>query len=509
MSLWANLNPFNWFGGYSGLEDPVYMPNFSPAEEIKTSAAGPIYTQHLVGRPVWTERDFAHLAKESYQLNTVAFRCVKMIAGCSAQINLLLKDRNGNLIEKHPLLDLLARPAPMISRQTLLEAVYSFLMLSGNSYIEAVGPDGKPPRELWTPRPDRMRVVPDLSGIPAAFEYEMAGRRKRWDVDLLTGASEILHLKEFHPLNDWYGMSRFEAAGYGLDRHNAASAHNKALLDNGARPSGAMIFEPITSAGGDVQSAPEAVIKAAEKALRANHAGTKNAGKPMVLSGKVKWEAMGLSPTDMDFAAGKDDAARDICIAAGVPHILIVAGAATFNNVREAKLELYEDTVLPLVEMVLTHLNIWLAPRFGDGLTLAADLDSISALEPRRETKRKATHELLTAGVIDQDEAREALQYGPRKPEAIKKVEPSVITALLAAVQTVGLTPLARYMKSVGLFDPSMTEEQILQAAMDLTEADPVDPEDQTDMTTEDPNEPPDPNEPDPTTDPLKDTGNA
>ena len=455
MSRW---NPMRWLS--------------QPAAEVKTSAAGPVFSSHVVGRPVWTERDFRRLTEESYNLNAIAYRCVKMISTCAATAEICLYGKGGKEIETHPILDLLQHPSPMSNGAQLMEAIIAFLLLSGNSYVEAVGPEGKAPRELWTPRPDRIKIIAGNAGLPQAYEYEYVGRRIQWPVDQLDGRSELLHLKEFAPLDDWYGLSRIQAAAYGIDQHNASSSHNKALLDNGARPSGALIFEPMKGNMGDVTYAPPEVISAAEKELASRHGGTRNAGKPFVLGGQIRWEEMGLSPLDMDFGNGKADAARDICTAIGVPHTIVVPGSSTYNNVREAKLELYEDTVLPLLDLVLSAMNNWLCPRFGDGLMLKVDLDSISALEPRRETKRKSVTELLTAGVLDADEARDALDYGPRGPEAVKKVDPSVLTALIGAVQTVGLQPLVRYMKSCGLFDPGMTEDSILAAAMALMEQD-------------------------------------
>lgn len=433
--------------------------------ESKASAAGPVYSERIVGRPVWTERDFAAFAHEAYKINPVGFRCVKMIAGNAASVNWLLHDKSGKLITDHPLLRLLSRPSPVNGGSALFEAFYSYLLLSGNGYLESVGPDNKPPRELWALRSDRMRVVPGPQGIPQAFEYSTEGRKKTWRVNPVTGASEVLHVKEFNPLNDWYGMSRAEPAAYGIDRHNAASAHNKALLDNGARPSGALVLEPVKGSQGHV-NVPSDIIDAAEKQLEKNHRGPGNAGKPMILSGLVKWLEMGLTPRDMDFNEGKDDAARDICIAWGVPHILIVKGSATYNNIREAKLELYEDTVLPLMGLVVDEMNNWLTPRFGDGLTLSPDLDSVSALEPRRESKRKSTVELMDKGVIDSDEAREALQYGPRDKASVKKVDATVLKALVETVDSIGMAPLLRYMKSVGLVAPGTTEKQLVDQAL-------------------------------------------
>lgn len=443
------------------LEPPVIT---SVPVEQKYSETGPIYAKHVLGQAVWTPRNYEKLAQEAYLINAVSFRCTKMIASCAAHVPLLLK-RGKSEVTEHPILNLLARPAPTVGGKAFMERYLSFLLLSGNGYMEAVGPKNKPPRELWAPRSDRMRIVPGITGLPLSFEYEYGGEKKRWPVNPLNGSSEIMHVKEFHPLNDWYGMSRIEAAAYGIDRHNAASAHNKALLDNGARPSGMMVFKPIAEPGALPVSAPKEVIDKAEKELMRRHGGSENAGKPMVVNGAVDWVEMGLSPKDMDFGEGKDDAARDICTAWGVPHILIVKGQSTYNNVSEAKLELYEDNVIPFLAMVLDELNAWLCPRFGEGFRLEADLDAISALESRRVARRKSVTDLVEAEIIDSDEGREMLGYGPRPPEAVEKVDAPVLSALIKLVDTMGVMPLGRYMRSVGLIPNGMTDEQIIAEA--------------------------------------------
>ena len=443
----------------------AWWPFGKQQHEAKASAAGSVISSWNLGLPVWSERDFAKLADESYVRNAIAFRCVKLIASAAATTPWLLS-KGGKEIEEHPLLTLLQRPAPMIGGHSLFEAFFAYLLLSGNTYLEGVGPDGKPPRELWSLRPDRIRVIAGPQGLPSGYEYTANGRTLRWQVDPLNGAGPICHVKEFHPLNDWYGLSRIEPAAYGIDRHNAASAHNKALLDNGGRPSGALIFEPVT-VNGEAQAAPPAVIAAAQAQLDAQHLGPSNAGRAFVYGGNVKWTEMSTSPKDMDFGAGKDDAARDICIALGVPHILIVPGASTYNNVREAKLELWEDTILPLLDKATDALDAWLCPQFGEGLRLGVDLDDIPALEPRRETKRKSTVELLEKGVIDEDEAREALDYGDRPPGALKKIDAPVLSALIAGAKgdPALFEPLHRYMLSVGLVPPGSTVEGLLAAA--------------------------------------------
>lgn len=443
----------------------------SASPESKASEAGPIVAQFVTGQAVWTGRDYGAFAREGYQKNAIVYRCIQIIAQAAADVGLLLQRRGSEVIE-HPLLDLLARPAPMVGGQAFFEAAYSYLLIAGNEYLETVGPDGKPPRELWNLRPDRTQVIAGPTGYPQAIKYEMGGRKALWPVDPITGMCDVIHIKRFHPANDWYGLSPIEPAAIAMDLHNASSEHNKSLLDNGARPSGAMVFKPVTMPDGTVQSAPPSVIEAAEKQLTKRHSGPKNAGRPMVLGGLIDWLEMSLSPKDMDYVNAKSDAAREICDALGVPHILLVPGESTYANREEANLELTERTIIPLVSHVVDALNAGLVPRFGDGLKLVPDLDSISALEPRRVQRRKSVTDLLDADVIDNDEAREALAYGARPNGALRKVDAAVLKTLVDAVSTVGITPLARYMRSVRLVDPKTTDEEILQSALDLIEGD-------------------------------------
>ena len=448
-----------------------------PPAERKESAVGPDIVQFYVGQPVWSERNYETFAREGYAYNAIVYRCVSLIAQAAASVKLDVYSGD-KILDAHPIMDLLARPNPTMSGHFLSEASYSFLTIAGNAYIEAVGPENGPPAELWYLRPDRMKVIPGPQGMPEGYEHEVNGKTRRFSVNFLTGQSPILHVKEFNPVNDFYGMARTEPAARAIDRLNAISDHNKALLDNGARPSGALIYRN-HNVGDNVITAPQAVITKAEEMLAERHSGAANAGRPMVLNGNVDWQSMGLSPVDMDHAGNALEAAREICHAYGIPISLVLPGESTYSNKAEAKLEFWESTVLPMVELMVGEWNNWLAPKYGNDIELAPDLDSVSALEPRREKKRASIMELVSAGIIDADEGREDLGYGERKPGTVEKVDAAVLNGLVQAMPSIGSEPVLRYLKSVGLYDPNTTIEQMVAAALDLE--DEPDPDDEID----------------------------
>jgi len=382
-------------------------------QSTKASAAGPVLAFSQVGKPKWTPRRYDALAEEGFRKNVVAYRCAAMIASAAASVPWLLYNARGQELDAHPLLSLLARPNPAQDGVSFMESVVVNLQLSGNAYIEAVRPndDDDAPTELYALRPDRMKVIPSDVGLPMGFEYAVAGRATRWMADPVTGQSAILHLRHFHPLDDWYGMAPLEAAMISVDQHNAAGAWNQALLNQAARPSGALVYAP---KDGPATLSDEQLARLRDE-MDQHFAGRRGAGRPLILEGGLEWREMSLSPKDMDWLAGRDaaarDIARDIALAFGVPAQLIgIAAAQTYANMAEARLAFYEETVLPLLSRIVAAFNHWLVPQFGRGLKLAFDADEISALAARREA---LWDKVSRADFLTDDEKRCALGYAP------------------------------------------------------------------------------------------------
>lgn len=119
---------------------------------------------------------------------------------------------------------------------------FIYRQIHGNTYLLAVG-DSNSKLEIYSLRPDRVSVLAGDSFVPFGYRYSVDGTTKDYLVDQLTGKSDILHIKNFHPLSDWYGLSSIEAAAYGIDQHNQAGAWNQASLQNGARPSGIVVVK--------------------------------------------------------------------------------------------------------------------------------------------------------------------------------------------------------------------------------------------------------------------------
>jgi HK97 family phage portal protein len=354
----------NWFTRLSGRAA-------APAE---TKALQSFVSLSALGDASWSRRGFVSLAGAGFMKNPVVYRCVRMVAEAATRVPLVVEE-GGRRLSEHPLSALLARPNPRVGGAELLEAVYAYLMTAGNAYLEAVSLDGEV-KAIYALRPDRMRVALGRDGHAVGYGYTAGGRTRQLSLEARPVA-EVMHLALFHPLDDHYGMAPLEAAAQSLDIHNAAADWNKALLDNAARPSGALIYTADTGL-------TEAQFSRLKGELEANFQGASNAGRPLVLEGGLDWKPMALSPAELDFVELKNAAAREIALAFGVPPMLLgIPGDNTYANYAEANRAFWRGTVIPLVRRVADDLSFWLGAGFG-GVKLVAEVDGVEALAEDR-----------------------------------------------------------------------------------------------------------------------------
>lgn len=374
----------------------------------KASKTGRAVYMQTLGRPSWTPRDYAKLAKESYQMNAVSYRCIRLIAEAAAQMPFLVFEGEEEMSE-HDFLRLIKRPNPFESRQELLIRLYSFLLLAGNSYLEPVILD-KSIRELFVLRPDRFTTTVGPKGYPQKYTYTVGNQKIEYNVGSVNGQLPILHLKQFHPTDDQYGLSPVEAAAISIDVHNQSNVFGKALLDNGARPSGALVYS-----GGEsgTEALSDEQFTRLKSELEEKYMGAKNAGRPLLLDGGLDWKEMSFAPKDMEYAESKQQSARDIALAFGVPpQLLGIPGDNTYTNYEQAVLALYRQTVIPLVMHVCGSFTNFFSPTYGENFEVRTDLDTLEALAAERAALWKRVND---AKFITVDEKRAATGYDPYK----------------------------------------------------------------------------------------------
>jgi len=355
-----------------------------PIKQIKDyrqymkTKADPTYRAILMtllgNNPIWTKKEIARLTEAGYQNCCTVYACVNERAGGAAGVPWQLfrkaasKDTKKEKIEEHALLDRMRRPNPAEGGSYFVMKTMAFRLIGGNCYVYKNKIGDMPPTELYSVRPDRMKVLPGNQFEPIrGYRYTVGGNSDDYPFE------QILHMKLFHPLDDWYGLSPIEVAAKEIDISSMGREWNMKLLQNDCRPPGGIVVEGTLD---DEQR------KNIEEKFEEKLQGYKNAGRPPVLEGGVKWEPWAITPKDMDWLNSDKMNARKICSIYNVPpEIIGDSENKTYSNYQEARKALYLEAILPDLDFLRDELNNWLAPSFGDDrLYLEYDKDSIEEL---------------------------------------------------------------------------------------------------------------------------------
>ncbi|WP_187440064.1 phage portal protein [Candidatus Cytomitobacter primus] len=299
-----------------------------------------------------------------YSKNVIIYRCINLIAKNIANIPCNLKNEDGIILHNHDLHKLIKKPNKHNNWFSLIDSVITDLLLYGNIYLF------KSYDEVIKLNSNELKVISDSAGNPYKYKY---GNKEHGAND-----EQLLHIKLTNPYSPWEGMSPIETIKKSASLYDTITKYNKSILDNGGRISGALIFD---------EQLTEAQRQILKDQLNSNYTGSDKAGKVILLEGNAKWKEMSISPKDIDFHQGKLNSAKEIALAFGVPPVMLGIQDSSFNHYKEARLHFWEDTILPLANMILNQLQSWLVQE--DNLKLEYDFSNIPALFAKTEDYKK------------------------------------------------------------------------------------------------------------------------
>ena len=356
-------------------------------------------------------------ADEAYMKNVIAFRCILDTAEAVASVPWALyrwtsrEDNESERVFDHPIANVLDHANPLESWSMLMLRSTAYGGLDGNSYWERVGPltgdRAGTVQEMYVHRPDRIHIVPDeRTGRPLKYVYETAKGKREWRVDPITMKSDMLHLKLFHPTDDWYGAAITESVAREIDTSNASTDWNMNLIQNYGRPG------MIVAIGGARLKQKEK--EEFERKLSERHSGPANAGKSAVLQNVGPGTTItpyGWSPSEMDWIEGHREVARRIAYGYGVPPMLLgIPGDNTYSNMKEARLGWWETSILWWLRFHRWQQNNWLFEREdAEYIDFEPFLKDVPAMQPRIDAqyeRQERARDILTV-----DERREIIGY--------------------------------------------------------------------------------------------------
>jgi len=214
------------------------------------------------------------------------------------------------------------------------------------------------------------------------------------------------------------------AAMISIEQSNAMAKFNKSVVENNGTPSSLLVMkEPKDK----MTPAPSEDQMNKLRASMDEKLGKDRKNSFAVVNWMYDAVRLGMTQQEMDWVNSKQTTAREIALALGFPPFLLgFAEGSTFNNVEEARMSLYENTIIPILKGILDDLSTYLSVIRGKDLSIDIDRDSILALQPRVIARREAARADFQAGIISDTEAREEGNY-PEEVDGERFIQSSYV----------------------------------------------------------------------------------
>lgn len=313
--------------------------------------------------------------------------------------------------ENNDLYKLLNRPNPLQAWPEFVENLLGFKFVTGNTYAHGVELTDKRFGEMWVMPAQYVRIKAgaDIEGLISGYNLDFIGYEETIDPET------VMHLKYWNPDYSYagshlYGMSPLKAFRRTIKNSNdGAEALSKAFKNMGAS---GMLFPDDP----DIQEITEEQRAQITKHFQQKGAGSENYKSALVTTSKMGWTPFGMSPVDMEVLASIRESRRVICNAYGFPsQLLNDSEKTTYNNMQEARKQLYMDVIIPELTRLFTELNRWLLPRFNqDGKKYHLDFD-VSGIEALADDMKAKTEWLDRAWWLTPNQKLEEMDYETSK----------------------------------------------------------------------------------------------
>jgi len=245
-------------------------------------------------------------------------------------------------IPETQVLDLFKNPNADKTTTDLLDAQAKSYEVTGDMYteIKAIN-DKRPPVEMRYINPVRVDIMEDPRGGVKYYSVLENGHYIKYHKNIIDGKTRYLtndlmweldHMKRFNPRStnggseSLDGLSPYSSLIHEIEQFIAASIHNQATLDNGARPSMAVT----TDAREEFQLTDEQFNRL-EKKINDKYQGVENSGNVMLLDGGKDVKAFSITNKDMDFMDGIIQDKKQIYRNRLIP-VAFIDGESKFTN---------------------------------------------------------------------------------------------------------------------------------------------------------------------------------
>jgi HK97 family phage portal protein len=331
-----------------------------------------------------------------------AFRCIRIIAETGSSLPLVVYRREGDHgvpAPDHWLSKLLNEPNETMTGDELREAWLAHMAGWGNSYTEIVrdGSRERRPVELWPLRVEKVEVermadrrliykYPNADGVPQRLE-----------------ASRILHHRAFSA-DGVIGLSPLALARESLGLTVGAEQYAASFFAQGGRPAGVLTSERLLS---------EKQREQIRKEFSGLADGNSDGKRLWVLEAGLKYQAITVSPEDMQMLATRQFQIAEIARFFGVPLFLLMVQENTPNwGLEQHDLAFLKYGLRPYLTRIEQDISRWLlSPKERETYYVQHDLTQFLAADSKAQAEYLST--LVNNGLNTRNEARQVLGKPP------------------------------------------------------------------------------------------------
>ena len=363
---------------------PFSRKKETPAEKKAWIGNGSIYYSSVA---TWSDWNTEKAIREGFKSSVPVFACIKKRYDAITSLPLVVQTFQADEWTpqpNHPLQILLDNPNPQMSSSELLRFMMTHLDLGGNAYWHKVrgGQNGQP-QELWPLAPYPVTV--GLAGDGTVTYYQIGSRMMRYVQE------DICHFMFVDPDNQYQGQAPLMAAGKAVDVDNSAQSFQKVSMQNRGVPDYVLSF--------DAELTEDQAKQA--KDMITDRTGPGSAREPIVTS-KATVKQLALTPVEMDFMQTRRFSREEVCSVYGVPSALIAEmGQVNLANSETARRLFWLDTVIPLMDDIVSVLNRSIAREYGNSneLRITYDTSNVAALQENYSEKVANAQKLWAMGV--------------------------------------------------------------------------------------------------------------
>ena len=357
-----------------------------------------LFSNATMKEPEWWKQSGFIQPSGSGQMVTVdnalkvsaVYGCVRIISEAIASLPLKIYQKTdaGREVADHPLNSVFMLPNGIQTGFELREFIASSLLLRGNQYAQKVVSNRGQLGEIIPLYPQYMTVEKDGAGS-LVFDYQEPGATR------VFRQSEIWRTAGLGS-NGVTGISPIGLARESIGLAMALEEHGATLFKNGAQ------------VGSDFEIPAVLGDEAYERLKKqiAEHQGSGNAHKPMILEGGLTRKNIGMTSEDSQFIETRKLQVADIARFYRVPlHMLNELDKATFSNIEHQSIEFVRDTLTPwLVRLEASIYRDLLTPRERE--TMFAKHSVNALLRGDIKARFEAYNQAITGGWLSGNEAR-------------------------------------------------------------------------------------------------------